>query len=111
MINANQGQQSGDVVNGTFLVNDHSATMLFDTGVDMRFVSFEFEPLLAKTRSNLKNLYSVEVANGKSISIDSVIQNCKLDLNDHKFSIDLIPMQLGSFDIIVCMDWLTVHRA
>ncbi|XP_076909710.1 uncharacterized protein LOC143567080 [Bidens hawaiensis] len=80
MINANQAQQNGDV------------------------------PLLAKPRSKLKNSYSVEVANGKSVTIDLVIRNCKLNLNGHKFSIDLIPMQLESFDIIVGMDWLSVHR-
>ncbi|XP_076888153.1 uncharacterized protein LOC143538479 [Bidens hawaiensis] len=77
----------------------------------MRFVSFEFDPLLAKPRSKLKNSYFVEVANGKSVSIDSVIGNCKLNLNGNKFSIYLIPMQLGSFDIIVGMNWLSVQRA
>ncbi|XP_076926259.1 uncharacterized protein LOC143589362 [Bidens hawaiensis] len=34
-----------------------------------------------------------------------------MNLNSHTFSIDLIPMQLGSFDIIVGMDWLSSHRA
>ncbi|XP_076915769.1 uncharacterized protein LOC143575228 [Bidens hawaiensis] len=76
----------------------------------MSFVSFGFEPLLTTPRSKLKKSYSVEVANGKFVSIDSVIRNCNLDLNGHKFSINLIPMKLGRFDIIVGMDWLSVHR-
>ncbi|XP_076946049.1 uncharacterized protein LOC143617341 [Bidens hawaiensis] len=77
----------------------------------MSFGSFEFESLLAKPRSKLKSSYTVEVANGKSVMIDSVIRSCKMNLNGHTFSIDLIPMQLGSFNIIVCMDWLSSHRA
>ncbi|XP_076948520.1 uncharacterized protein LOC143620800 [Bidens hawaiensis] len=77
----------------------------------MSSVSFEFELLLVKPRSNLKSSYTVEVANGKFMSIDSVIRSCKINLNGRMFSIDLISMQLGSFDIIVGMDWLSSHRA
>ncbi|XP_076934169.1 uncharacterized protein LOC143600333 [Bidens hawaiensis] len=33
-----------------------------------------------------------------------------MNLNGHTFSIDLMPMKLGSFDIIVGMDWLSSHR-
>lgn len=110
-INANQAQATNDVVNGMFLINDCYAAILFDSGADKSFVSLEFEPLLAKTRTNLKKSYTVEVANGKSITIDSIICGCTLNLNDHEFFIDLIPMQLGSFDVIIGMDWLAKHRA
>ncbi|XP_021991994.1 uncharacterized protein LOC110888795 [Helianthus annuus] len=75
------------------------------------FVSVEFEPLLKCTRSKLPKSFPVEVANGKSIRVDYVLRNCTLTLNDHAFSIDLIPMELGSFDIIVGMDWLRKNHA
>ncbi|XP_076952750.1 uncharacterized protein LOC143626583 [Bidens hawaiensis] len=45
------------------------------------------------------------------MTMDSVIRSCKMNLNGHIFSIDLIPMQLGCFDIIVGMDWLSSHCA
>lgn len=110
-INVNQAQANNEVVNGTFLVNNHYASILFDTGADKSFVSFDFEPLLAIPRVRLENSFSVEVANGEPIIINSIIRNCTLNLNEHNFSIDLIPMQLGSFDIIVGMDWLSQNRA
>ncbi|XP_076915537.1 uncharacterized protein LOC143574923 [Bidens hawaiensis] len=77
----------------------------------MSFVSFDFEPMISSSCSKLERSFTVEVANGKTILIDSVIRGCTLNLNDYYFSINLIPMQLGSFDIIVCMDWLAQHRA
>ncbi|XP_076950393.1 uncharacterized protein LOC143623344 [Bidens hawaiensis] len=77
----------------------------------MSFVSFDFELMLSSACSKLENSFTVEVANGKTISIDSVIRCCTLNLNDYDFSIDLIPVQLGSFDIIVGMDWLAQQRA
>ncbi|KAI3743880.1 hypothetical protein L1987_56947 [Smallanthus sonchifolius] len=110
-INTNEAQANNDVVNGTFLVNSQYASILFDTGADKSFVSHNFEPLLAKTRSKLEKTFTVEVANGDSLTIDSIIPNCSLELNDHTFPINLVPMPLGSFDIIIGMDWLSKHHA
>ena len=100
-VNANQAQSNNDVVNGTFLINGLYASMLFDTGADKSFVSLEFEPLLATPRTKLDEPFTVEVANGKTVHLNSFIPNCTLNLNEYNFSIDLIPMRLGSFDIIV----------
>lgn len=110
-LSANEAQVANDVVNGTFLVNHIYASILFDTGVDKSFVSLEFEKLLAKERTKLGEPYVVEVANGNSISIDSILQQVSLNLNNHTFYVDLLPMQLGSFDVIIGMDWLTENRA
>ncbi|KAI3815594.1 hypothetical protein L1987_15268 [Smallanthus sonchifolius] len=75
------------------------------------FVFLTFESRLAKQRTKLDNSYSVDIANGKSITINYVIRNCNLELNNHEFSVDLLPMQLGSFDVIIGMDWLSKHHA
>jgi len=92
-------------------VNHVYASCLFDTGADKSFVSLEFEKLLISKRTKLPKSITVEVANGKSITVDSILQDCELNFNDHTFPIDLIPMQLGSFDIIVGMDWLQKFHA
>ncbi|KAI3784173.1 hypothetical protein L1987_43267 [Smallanthus sonchifolius] len=110
-INANEAQANNDVVNGMFLVNSHYASILFDTGADKSFLSLNFEPLLAKTRSQLEKTFTIEIANGDSLTIESIIYDCSLELNDHTFPINLIPMPLGSFDIIIGMDWLSNHHA
>ncbi|KAI3732746.1 hypothetical protein L1987_63954 [Smallanthus sonchifolius] len=110
-INANEVQANNDMVNGTFLVNSQYASILFDTGADKSFVSLNFEPLLAKTRSQLEKTFTVEVANGDSFTIESIIYYCSLELNDHTFPTNLVPMPLGSFDIITGMDWLSNHHA
>ncbi|KAJ0788379.1 putative nucleotidyltransferase, Ribonuclease H [Helianthus annuus] len=106
-----QAQNANDVITGTFLINHVYASCLFDTGADKSFVSLEFESLLKCKRSKLPKSFAVEVANGKTVNVNSVLSNCSLILNDHTFSIDLIPMQMGSFDVIVGMDWLGRVRA
>nr|GEV27357.1 putative reverse transcriptase domain-containing protein [Tanacetum cinerariifolium] len=50
--------------------------------------------------------YKVELADGKVVSTNSVLRGCTLNLLDHLFDIDLMPIELGTFDVIVGMDWL-----
>lgn len=99
------------MVNGTFLINNRYASVLFDSGADKSFVSLEFEPLLCTPRTILNEHFTVEVANGKYISLNAVIPECTLDFSGQKFPVNLIPMELGSFDIIVGMDWLSKNHA
>ncbi|GKD87906.1 putative reverse transcriptase domain-containing protein, partial [Tanacetum coccineum] len=56
---ANPGSNT---VTGTFLLNDHHAYMLFDSGADRSFVSNTFSALLDVTPSALDVSYAVELA-------------------------------------------------
>nr|GEV30188.1 hypothetical protein [Tanacetum cinerariifolium] len=77
-------QQNLNVVTGTFLLNDHYASVLFDSGAERSFVSIEFTPFINISLVVLNTSYEVELADGKIVS---------------------------SFDVIVGMDWLLYHRA
>ncbi|GJS57372.1 putative reverse transcriptase domain-containing protein [Tanacetum coccineum] len=50
--------------------------------------------------------FDVELADGKLVGIDTIIRGCTLNFLDHPFNIDLMPVELGSFDVIIGMDWL-----
>nr|GFA78688.1 reverse transcriptase domain-containing protein [Tanacetum cinerariifolium] len=54
----------------------------------------------------LGSSYDVELANGKIVWIDTIIQGCTINFQNHPFNIDLMPIELGSFDVIIGMDWL-----
>nr|GEV76700.1 retrotransposon protein, putative, Ty3-gypsy subclass [Tanacetum cinerariifolium] len=56
-----------NVITGTFLLNNHYAKILFDTGADMSFVSTTFSALIDITPTTLENHYDVELADGKII--------------------------------------------
>nr|GEX30469.1 hypothetical protein [Tanacetum cinerariifolium] len=103
--------QNPNVVTGTFLLNDHYASVLFDSGAERSFVSIEFTPFVNISPVALNASYDVELADGKIVSTDTVLHGCTLALFSHMFKIDLLPTQLGSFDVIVGMDWLSYHRA
>ena len=53
----------------------------------------------------------MELADGKLIEATQIHRGCKLDLASQIFDVNLIPVVLGSFDVVVGMDWLSKHRA
>ncbi|GJS41370.1 putative reverse transcriptase domain-containing protein [Tanacetum coccineum] len=110
-VNAMEAVQDPNVVTGTFSLNDHFVTVLFDSGADFSFISIEFAPLLNVKPSIVNPGYVIEVADGKKVEVDRIIRDCKLELESSLFSINLIPLGHGSFDVIVGMDWLSQHKA
>ncbi|GJR05554.1 putative reverse transcriptase domain-containing protein [Tanacetum coccineum] len=100
------GNPDSNVVTGTFLLNNHYASILFDTGADRSFISTAFSSLIDIVPTPLDNSYDVDLADGKIVRIDTIIRGCTLNFLDHPFYIDLMPVELGSFDVIIGMDWL-----
>ncbi|GKE35380.1 hypothetical protein Tco_1454702 [Tanacetum coccineum] len=58
--------QDSNVVNGTFLINNVYASVLFDTSADRSFVSSTFSKYINITPTTLDTNYDVELADGKT---------------------------------------------
>ncbi|GJW00026.1 putative reverse transcriptase domain-containing protein [Tanacetum coccineum] len=95
-----------NTVTGMFLINDHHAYVLFDLGADGSFVSNTFSALLDIIPSTLDVSYDAELVDSRTSETNTVLRGCTLGLLGHPFSIDLMPIDLGSFDVIISMDWL-----
>ncbi|GJU89297.1 putative reverse transcriptase domain-containing protein [Tanacetum coccineum] len=91
-VNAIGALQDTNIVTGTFSLNDHYATVLFDYGADFSFISTDFAPLLNVKLSFVNPGYVIEVADGKKVEVDRIIYDCKLELGTSLFTIDLIPL-------------------
>ncbi|GKE97216.1 putative reverse transcriptase domain-containing protein [Tanacetum coccineum] len=95
-----------NVVTGTFLLNNRYASILFDTGADRSFISTAFSSLINIAPNPLENSYGVKLADGKIVRVDTIMRGCTLNFLNHSLNIDLMPIELGSFDVIIGMDWL-----
>ncbi|GKD28908.1 putative reverse transcriptase domain-containing protein, partial [Tanacetum coccineum] len=100
-----------NTVTSTFLLNDHHAYMLFDLGVERSFISNTFSTLLDIIPSALGVSYVVKLADGRTLETSTMLRGCTLRLLRHPFNIDLMPIDLGSFDVIIDMDWLAKNHA
>ncbi|GKA50210.1 putative reverse transcriptase domain-containing protein [Tanacetum coccineum] len=99
-----------NVVTGTFLLNNYYASMLFDSGAYRSFVSSTFSALLDVAPFTLDTSYVIELADGRISETSVVLRGCTLGLLGHPFDIDLMPVELGSFDVIISIDWLAKYH-
>ncbi|GKF39347.1 putative reverse transcriptase domain-containing protein [Tanacetum coccineum] len=100
-----------NVITGMFLLNNCYASMLFDSGADRSFVSSTFSAMLDVAPSTLDTSYVVKLVDGRISEINVVLRGCTLGLLGLSFDIDLMPIELGSFDVIIGMNWLAKYHA
>nr|GEU88375.1 hypothetical protein [Tanacetum cinerariifolium] len=54
--------------------------------------------------------YAIELVDRRVSETNIVLRGCTLGLLGHLFNIDLMPVELGSFDVIIGMDWLAKYH-
>ncbi|GJR79616.1 putative reverse transcriptase domain-containing protein [Tanacetum coccineum] len=111
MLRDRNAHQDLNVVTGMFLLNQHLARVLFDSRADKSFVSISLASMLNIPPITIDTFYNIEMADGNLVSTNIVIQGATLTLLNQPFKIDLMPIKLGSFDVVIGMDWLSKYHA
>nr|GEX07792.1 putative reverse transcriptase domain-containing protein [Tanacetum cinerariifolium] len=75
------------------------------------FVDTRFSSMLNIDLVKIRASYEVELPDGRVVCMNTVLKGCTLNLVNHIFEIDLILIELGTFDVIISMDWLVKHDA
>ncbi|GJV70098.1 putative reverse transcriptase domain-containing protein [Tanacetum coccineum] len=102
--NGNRGNQRGNGnATAKVYVGSNAGTV---PGLQRRYGS-----LIDITPTTLDHYYDVELADGKIIRINTIIRGCTLNFLNHPFNINLMPIEIGSFDVIIGMDWLSKYHA
>nr|GEZ51601.1 hypothetical protein [Tanacetum cinerariifolium] len=100
-----------NVVTGTFILNNRYTRVLFDSRSDKSFVNINFSRLIEIEPVKVNHSYEVELADGRVVCTNTSLRGCALNLVNHLFEIDLVPIEHGTFDVIIRMDWLILHDA
>ncbi|GJS90134.1 putative reverse transcriptase domain-containing protein [Tanacetum coccineum] len=111
MLRDRNAHQDPNIVTGMFLLNQHLARVLFNSGADKSFISTSLASMLNILPITIDTFYDIEMADENLVSTNIVIQGCTLTLLNQSFEIDLMPIKLGSFDVVIGMDWLSKYHA
>ncbi|GJT67348.1 putative reverse transcriptase domain-containing protein [Tanacetum coccineum] len=111
MLRDRNAHQNPNVVTGMFLLNQHLARVLFDSGADKSFISISLASMLNIPPIAIDTFYDIEMADINLVSTNTVIKGATLTWLNQPFEIDLMPIKLGSFDVVIGMDWLSKYHA
>nr|GEV42480.1 reverse transcriptase domain-containing protein [Tanacetum cinerariifolium] len=103
--------QDLNIVTGMFLLNQHLARDLFDSGAEKSFISLLFSSMLKIPPITIDAFYDIEMADENLVSTNTVIQGCTMTLLNPPFEIDLMLIKLECFDVVISMDWLSKYHA
>ncbi|GJZ82193.1 reverse transcriptase domain-containing protein [Tanacetum coccineum] len=85
--------------------------VLFDSRADKSFISTSLASMLNILPITIDTFYDIKMTDENLVSTNTVIQGCTLTLLTQSFEIDLMPIKLGSFDVVIGMDWLSKYHA
>nr|GEU52869.1 putative ribonuclease H-like domain-containing protein [Tanacetum cinerariifolium] len=80
-------------------------------GLDKSFINASLTHLFDIEPERISTSYEVELADRRIVSMNTILKGCTLNLVNHLFKIDLMPIELGTFDVIISMYWLVAIDA
>ncbi|XP_074347643.1 uncharacterized protein LOC141686508 [Apium graveolens] len=105
-ITAKDAASTPGTISGSLSVGNGNAIVLFDTGATHSFVSTSYSKHLDIAYTALISDFSVGTPMGVTILVNSQYLDCVVKVDDRELLVDLLPIQMRDFDIILGMDWL-----
>ena len=92
-----------------FLVNEHTAIVLFDYGDSHSFMSQAFASKYdQKTIEVDKDGYSISSARA-TISTNQIVRDVLISIQEREYTVDLIVLPRLAIDVILGMSWMSGH--
>jgi hypothetical protein len=99
---------TGEIITaGAFLVNQHPAIVLFDSGPSHSFISSMFVAKHCMKVITLDNSgYNISVA-GNNISTNQLVLGAKIEIEGRLYDLDLVVLPGLGLDVILGMKWMS----
>ncbi|GKD51840.1 hypothetical protein Tco_1280816 [Tanacetum coccineum] len=82
-------------------IKAYAATRAENNRADRSFISISIASMLNIPTITIDTFYDIEMADRNLVSTNTVIKGCTMTLLNQPFKIDLVPIILGSFDIVI----------
>jgi len=92
-------------------MNNFNVHMLFDTGATHSFIAKRIFTKLRKGVEIVEKGFVIGTLMGNMIETNIVYLDVGVSLSGYETEVDLIPLELHDFDIILGMNWLSKYKA
>jgi len=99
------------VVASTLLMNNFNVHVLFDPGATHSFIARRIVTKLRKGVEVIEKGFVIRTPMGNIVETNIVYVGVRVSLSEYETKVDLIPLELQDFDIILAMDWLRKYKA
>ena len=104
-------QASTSVVSGILTIDSYPAHVLIDSGSTHSFVTPYFATKLSTPPQPLNFTLHVSTPSGDSMIGSHIFRDCEIQVHDVLLHVNLIPLDIQHFDVILGMDWLASNYA
>ncbi|XP_026458409.1 uncharacterized protein LOC113358909 [Papaver somniferum] len=94
-------------IEGNFLIFSSRAKVLFDSGATHSFISLHLAAYLGLKPVPMGFTLNVSSPLGNVVSLSKFCKDCEITFGDYRVKVDLIPMRLQDYDVIIGMNWLS----
>eukprot|EP00253_Pinus_taeda_P028129 PITA_28129 len=88
---------------------DLAVTILIDPGATLSYISPRIVELCKLQPIKFRDPWLVQLATGAKRQVIAKVKNCPLKITGQTITADLNVLPLGSYDILIGMDWLEIH--
>ena len=87
-----------------------SVSILVDSGSTHCYITPRVVDIYAFKKVKHRKSWLVQLATGTKRKVSEVVEKCPLVMNGLVTCVDLNVLPLGSYDVLIGMDWLESHR-
>ena len=91
-------------------LNQIHISILIDPGAILRYISIDLVEKCKLSVEIFANSWLVQLATGAKRKVISFVKNCAVTMDQFETSVKLNVLPLGSYDMLIGMDWLEQHR-
>ena len=105
-----EDKDAPDVIVGNFHIFETNVHALIDPGSTHSYICIAIPSLGSLLNSETE--YDILVTNplGHSVIVNRVYRDCPIKIREYEFLGDLIELSFREFDVILGMDWLSLHQ-
>ncbi len=85
-------------------------SILIDPGASLSYISPGLVEKCSLQKSKFQKSWLVQLATGTKRKVTELVKNCEIDMNGLISQADLNILPLGSYDLLIGMDWLEKHK-
>jgi hypothetical protein len=93
------------------MIADQQFSILIDPGATESFISSVVLKIIKVKEVEQDEFRYVEMASGAKQKVGGKVKDCNINLGDFIANVNLYVTTLGSYDIVIGMDWLESHDA